>query len=95
MTRSDLAGQVEAASAEGSLSKTMCDVQNLQVTTGVVFDQRGNSSEQVQYSYFIQGHGPFTDKFAAGTDTPELVKAAQQAQYDKLVAVGAIAAPTY
>ena len=70
----------------------MCDVQSLQVTTGVVFDQRGNSSEQVQYSYFIQGHGPFTDTFAPGTDTVEAVRAAQQARYDKLVAVGAIKA---
>ena len=73
----------------------MCDVQSLQVTTGIKHDLRGNAQEIVSYSYFIQGHGPFTDEFLKGTDTPELVKAAQQAQFDKLVAVGAIDAPTY
>jgi hypothetical protein len=70
----------------------MCDVQSLQVTTGIKHDLRGNPYDVVSYSYFMQGHGPFTDTFTAGTDTPELVKAAQQAQYDKLVAVGAISA---
>jgi hypothetical protein len=73
----------------------MCDVQNLQVTTGVVSDLRGNTTEETQYSYFIQGHGPFTDSFPKDKDTVEAVKAAQQARYDKLVAVGAIPAPTY
>ena len=73
----------------------MCDVQNLQVTTGVQFDPRGNAQRTTTYSYFIQGHGPFEDTFSENTDTPELVKAAQQARFDKLVAVGAISAPTY
>lgn len=68
----------------------MCDVQSLQVSTGVQHDQRGTAQTYVQYSYFIQGHGPFTDKFLEGTDTPELVRAAQQKRYDQLVAVGAI-----
>lgn len=68
----------------------MCDIQSLQVTTGIKHDQRGNAQDIVQYSYFIQGHGPFTDTFLKGEDTPEAVRAAQQAQYDKLVAVGAI-----
>jgi hypothetical protein len=68
----------------------MCDVQNLHVTTGVVFDQGGNSQTVTTYTYFIQGHGPFEDKFAEGTDTPEAVLAAREARYAKLVAVGAI-----
>ena len=73
----------------------MCDVQNLQVTTGVVFDQRGAAQMVTTYSYFIQGHGPFEDKFTEGADTAEAVKAAQQARFDKLVAVGAISGNGY
>lgn len=73
----------------------MCDVQNLQVNTGTEFDLRGTPKTVVQYSYFIQGHGPFTDKFDEGADTAEAVKAAQQMRYDKLVAVGAISANGY
>jgi hypothetical protein len=68
----------------------MCDVQSLVVTTGVQHDLRGNPQTVTTYSYFIQGHGPFSDTFLEGTDTVEVVKAAQQARYDKLVAVGAI-----
>lgn len=73
----------------------MCDVQNLAVTTGVTFDQRGDGHTVTTYSYFIQGHGPFEDVFSEGADTVEAVKAAQQARFDKLVAVGAIPAATY
>lgn len=73
----------------------MCDVQNLQVTTGVEFDQRGTPRTVTTYSYFISGHGPFEDVFAEGADTVEAVQAAQQMRFDKLVAVGAIPAPMY
>ena len=73
----------------------MCDVQNLQVSTGVEFDPRGTGHTVTTYSYFIQGHGPFEDSFPAGADTVEAVQAARQARFDKLVAVGAITAPSY
>ena len=95
MTRSAWAEAGQAELAEGYWCKTMCDVQNLQVTTGVQFDPRAKAETIVTYSYFIQGHGPFEDKFTEGTDTPEIVKAAQQARYDKLVAVGAISPNGY
>lgn len=68
----------------------MCEVQSLQVTTGIQHDQRGAAQTFVQYSYFIDGNGPFVDKFLEGQDTVDAVKGAQQARYDKLVAVGAI-----
>lgn len=73
----------------------MCDVENLQVTTGQQSDQRGHFNTVVTYSYFIQGHGPFEDTFREGEDTPDKVLAARQARYDKLVAVGAISGNGY
>ena len=73
----------------------MCEVQNLQVSTGTQFDARGKPETVVTYSYFIQGHGPFEDTFLDGQDTQEAVKAKQQARFDKLVSVGAISSDGY
>ena len=73
----------------------MCDVQNLQVTTGAVPDQRGNFKTVTTYSYFIQGHGPFEDVFQDGEDTKEAVLAAREARFQKLIDVGAISANGY
>lgn len=73
----------------------MCVVRDIQVTTGVNFGLRGNPTKTVQYSYFIDDHGPFVDTFPEGADTPEAVKAAQQARVDKLRAAGVFHNTTY
>ncbi len=65
-------------------------IQELQVTTQTRFDRSGKVSEIRQYTYFVGDHGPFTDEFSEGKDTPDAVRAAQQARIDHLRAVGAI-----
>jgi hypothetical protein len=67
-------------------------IQHLLVTSTANFGPRGNPKPVVQYSYYVGEHGPFTDQFDKGTDTVEAVQKAMQANIDKLVALGAVAA---
>ena len=66
----------------------MC-IHDLLVAPAVQFDARGNPQEVIRYSYFVGAHGPFTDSFPVGTDTPDAVKAKQQERINQLRAVGA------
>jgi len=67
----------------------------MQVTTATRFDARGTPVTKAVYSYFLGANGPFTDEFIEGQDTPEAVNAAIAARVAKLIAVGALAAPSY
>ena len=67
-------------------------IQHLQVTTQTRFDPRGNPKPVTQYSYYILQHGPFTDVYEEGKDTPEAVNAGFTARIDKLRAVGGLPA---
>lgn len=68
----------------------MDSIQHLQVTTQTRFDRRGKPHPVMQYSYFVEDHGPFLEEFEQGADTPEAVAAAMQKRIDHLKAVGAL-----
>lgn len=65
-------------------------IQHLQVTTQTRFDRRGTPHPVMQYSYFVDDHGPFLDEFQQGEDTPEAVQAAMQKRIKHLKDVGAL-----
>lgn len=67
-------------------------IQHLLVTTNTRFDVRGTPTEVRQYNYYVGQHGPFTDTYPEGQDTPDAVKAGFQKRIDLLRAVGAIPA---
>jgi hypothetical protein len=65
-------------------------IKYLHVTSQTRFDARGNPNAVTQYSYYILNHGPFSDEYTEGKDTPEAVNAGFTARIDKLRAVGAL-----
>ncbi len=67
-------------------------IQHLRVTTGTQFSPRGDVSPVVQYSYYVLTHGPFTDVYPEGQDSPDKVNAGFVARIDKLRAVGGLPA---
>lgn len=67
-------------------------IKYLHVTSQTRFDPTGNARPVMQYSYFILNHGPFTDVYDEGKDTPDAVNAGFTARIDKLRAVGALPA---
>ena len=47
------------------------EVNNVKVKDGIEFDKQGTQMKVRVYTFFIQEHGPFTEKFYAGEqDTP-------------------------
>jgi len=45
-------------------------IKYLHVTSQTRFDARGNPNAVTQYSYYILNHGPFSDEYTEGKDTP-------------------------
>jgi hypothetical protein len=49
------------------------EVNNLKIRDGVEFDKQGNPAKYKDFTFFIDDHGPFTEKFYAGEqDTPAI-----------------------
>jgi len=49
------------------------EVNNLNIKDAVEFDKQGTVSNTKVFTFFIGGHGPFTEKFYAGEqDTPAI-----------------------
>jgi hypothetical protein len=47
------------------------EVNNIRVRDGVEFDKTGSTLRYVEYVFFINDHGPFTERFYSGEqDTP-------------------------
>lgn len=67
-------------------------IKHLLVTTTTTFDARGNPQPVTQYSYYVESHGPFVDKYPEGGDTPEAVNMGFEKRVHQLVAVGALPA---
>jgi hypothetical protein len=65
-------------------------VRHLQVTSQTRFDERGNPKPVTQYSYYVLQHGPFSDTYEEGQDSPEKVNLGFTARVDKLRAVGGL-----
>ena len=63
------------------------EINNVQSQERPVFDRRGNVRSQVEYSFFVGQHGPFTLRYAHGEDKPERVQADMTAQVQKLQAI--------
>ena len=63
------------------------EINHVHVQERPTFDQRGNVSARVEYSYFVGTHGPFTLTYAKGADTAAQVQADMQAQVQKLKAI--------
>lgn len=66
------------------------EIQDLTVAVIPDFQRTGKVTRNVQYTYFIDDHGPFVDVFEEGTDTVDAVKAKQQERIKHLQDVGAI-----
>lgn len=59
----------------------------ISVTEGIRFDRGGTPIRTAIYRYMVANDGPFTETFDAGTDAPEAVTAALNAQAAKLAAI--------
>ncbi len=65
-------------------------VRDLLIQEVTSFGARGQLIKRVSYSYFVGTHGPFTDLFDNGTDSPEAVMQARNNRIAQLRAIGAI-----
>lgn len=67
------------------------EVNGLQIKDAVEFDKTGQPVRYQLYTFYVQNHGPFTEKFYAGEqDTPAIERRinARVAQLRELGAIG-------
>jgi hypothetical protein len=63
-------------------------VKDLAVTTGVRFFANGDVKPTVKYTYYVGTHGPFTEVYLQGQDTPVQVQADIQQRVNNLRQLG-------
>lgn len=65
-------------------------VRSLRVAEQTMLTAQGDVRHEVQYTYHVGPHGPFTLRYKRGEDTPEQVKTDTDAQVRKLRELGAL-----